>query len=83
MTERHLPQLDGTQYTATVYRDSIYALNVRVTRPAYAGPGEEVIGDRYLGENPTSEDRDRVIAEIINTDTADLVGVYTGEKENE
>lgn len=96
--EIELPALEGTDYKATVNREKAGGYTVTVTRPftdaekrvfhqvvGYLEPGEqEVIGAGTLPRNALPHHLNRLVEEIVNTDTPSLTGIYTATpKESE
>ena len=81
MNVKYLKVLEGTPYTARVYRDYAGDLIVEVTRPSHEGKtlDTELIGTEYISDPATISDVETRIRNIIKRDVPNITGVYVGK----
>lgn len=83
METRTLEAIKNTDYEVVVTRDDLGGYEVEVRKPAYSNDPfvtAETVALRYLENNSSERDLNRLVREVIDTDHPSLVGKYTGEE---
>lgn len=81
-----LEAIEGTDYTVRVWRDSTGGYDVEVYKPGHDDDPyeeEELVAVRYLEDNASAYELNRVVREVIEKDNPSLVGIYTGKESEE
>lgn len=83
MSIKTLEAIKNTDYEVVVTRDELGDYEVEVRKPAYSNDpfvSMETLAIRYLKNNSSERDLNRLVREVIDTDQPSLVGKYTDEE---
>lgn len=83
METRTLEAIKNTDYEVVVTRDDVGDYEVEVRKPAYSNDpfvAVETVAIKYLKNNSSERELNRLVREVIDTDHPSLVGKYADEE---